>query len=157
MILSMNIALSLILFIFLIHARTTIHILEFFACWMWVSILGEDFNNMFITNLGLIKMRETLSGFWSNLVFFVLLTPLLSLWFMNFYVKIKTIGGRWILVGLTSLLLAGLEFMRSMFGDLFYIHWKIWWSLLHWLLVLILNILLMNYFRFLLRRRQNFL
>jgi hypothetical protein len=122
---------------------------EVLAYWFWVSLFGEDFSEIVVTNLQLIVPYRTYQIFWDTMFYYLLLFPMSMIWFLHFYLKMSRKRQRLILTIVYTLILASMHIIMKLAGYVYIVHWKFWWSFVVWLTFIVSTVGLMYVLRWL--------
>ncbi|KRE32370.1 hypothetical protein ASG85_16945 [Paenibacillus sp. Soil724D2] len=144
-----NTSLFLLLFISYVYVKKNMNLFEVLVYWFWVSLFGEDFSEIVVTNLHLIVPYRTYQIFWDTMFYYLLLFPMSMIWFLHFYLKLHQKGLRTILTIIYTLILASMPIVMELAGYVYIVHWKFWWSFVVWLTFIVSTMGLMYVLRWL--------
>lgn len=144
-----NTSLFLLLFICYVYVKKNMNLFEVLVYWFWVSLFGEDFSEIVVTNLKLIVPYRTYQIFWDTMFYYLLLFPMSMIWFLHFYLKINHKGLRIILISVYTLILASMHIIMELAGYVYIVQWKFWWSFVIWLIFIVSTVGLMYVIRWL--------
>lgn len=144
-----NTSLFLLLFISYVYVKKNMNLFEVLVYWFWVSLFGEDFSEIVVTNLQLIVPYRTYQIFWDTMFYYLLLFPMSMIWFLHFYLKMSRKWQRLILTSVYTLILASMHIIMELAGYVYIVHWKFWWSVVMWLTFIVSTVGLMYVLRWL--------
>ncbi|KRF12251.1 hypothetical protein ASG93_15720 [Paenibacillus sp. Soil787] len=144
-----NTSLFLLLFISYVYVKKNMNLFEVLVYWFWVSLFGEDFSEIVVTNLKLIVPYRTYQIFWDTMFYYLLLFPMSMIWFLHFYLKMSRKRKRLILTIVYTLILASMPAIMELAGYVYIVHWKFWWSFVVWLTFIVSTVGLMYVLRWL--------
>ena len=144
-----NTSLFLLLFISYVYVNKNMNLFEILVYWFWVSLFGEDFSEIVVTNLKLIVPYRTYQIFWDTMFYYLLLFPMSMIWFLHFYLKMSRKWQCVILTIIYTLILASMHIIMELAGYVYIVQWKFWWSFVVWLTFIVSTVGLMYVLRWL--------
>lgn len=136
-----------VLFLFFKWQKINIHRLEVLIIWLISTMFFQNYSAFFNMNYKYFKIPEVLSLELAHLLNRTILIPVITIIFLNRFIILRHLRNKIALFFCTMLLLAGIEGLADFTGVLIHTNWKIWWSLLFWVIYLLILILCMSLFR----------
>lgn len=121
--------------------------LEIFASWIVSSIIFQNYSALFYMNLNYFYIPDVLSLELAHLLNRTVLIPVITLIFLNQYVKLDSLKKKIVSLIVIELFLALSEWSEHAAGILVHRDWKMEWSFVFWMLYIAVSILFLKYFR----------
>jgi hypothetical protein len=137
----------LVVLFFLKFKKKNIHKLEIVTYWMVSSILFQNYSAFNYMNLKYFVIPNILSLEMAHVMNRLVLFPVLIVMFLNHYVVLSSFKSKFLLVISYIVILTGLEWLADWAGILNHINWKLWWSIVIWICILLISIGFMKFFR----------
>lgn len=139
--------LNLITIILFSRIKKKLHSLEIILYWLLSSYLYQNFSAICYMNFKTIIIPNNFSLEMSHFINRIILFPILMVLFLHFFQSVKS-SFRKVLVFVGFILFfVGLEWLSDLLRVLIHVQWKLWWSFLFWIVVLIILIGFKKFFR----------
>lgn len=140
----LNVLITLIFFKF---QKKNLFALEIFALWILTSIVFQNYSAFFMMNVKHFMIAATIFQELAHFLNRIVLIPVLTLLFFNHFIALKIFWRKLASSIMIILILAGIEWLAHFTGIFIHENWKIWWSLVFWIVYITITILFMKYFR----------
>jgi hypothetical protein len=128
--------------------KKNLHVLEILTYWFVTTFLFQNYSAFFFMNLKYFIVPEDLSLEMAHFINRTVLYPIVAILFLNRFVLLRSIPVKFAAILLQMLIFAGLEWLEHTSGVLMHIpEWQVWWSVLYWLLFLLMSTGFQKYFR----------
>lgn len=132
MILSILIFLLVLFIIFTVTFERTLHLFEIMYIWMTVWLVTHSVSSVLIENLGMISVSQELDEFWVHVLKRLILYPLITVHFIDLFIKLTSKVVRALTFLSNILILTLLEFFFIHIGILINHHYSLSTSIIEW-------------------------
>lgn len=139
--------LNLITIIHFSRIKKKLHSLEIILYWMLSSYLYQNFSAICYMNFKTIIIPNNFSLEMAHFINRIILFPSLMVLFLHFFHSVKSSYRKALVFGSFIFLFVGLEWLADLLRVLIHVQWKLWWSFLFWIVVLIILIGFKKFFR----------
>lgn len=147
MIISLQLAVFMVLLLIFIYTEKILTLPEILACWVFFSMVDNEFVNVVYHNLKAMEEVKTITKYWAAIIHFQLTSPILMIWFLQFYCGRRTVLSRILLLAVWPVFFTAEEVALQSYGYLKFNHWNALLSLIHWLSILIIVLAFLSFFR----------
>lgn len=127
--------------------KKKLHILEILVYWLIASYLYQNFSALCYMNFKTLIVPDKLSLEFSHFFNRIILFPIVMVFFLDYFLILKSLYKKIALIISFICLLSGLEWLANFLGVLIHVHWRIWWTFAYWLTTLFVLIVFMKFFR----------
>jgi hypothetical protein len=147
-------SITLLLFISFVVTKRNLHLFEILFMWMIIIFIHHTFLTVTAVNLKLITFTASRTNFWTLVFNRITLIPLLIIWFVDISLSV-TLLRKLLLLPVSLCILVGIEYLGDLFNIYHHVHWKVWWSVVEWTIILLFVYINWIWFRKILRRELN--
>lgn len=140
-------SITIMAIIYFICIPKKINALELSVIALVVIYLDSNFVDIILLNLDRFEISEhpiDIVTFYINLI---ILFPLIIVWSVNFFCRIKALLGKLLIIVFTTSLITAIESVSEQFKIVEFVHWEWWWTFLQWFLTWIISYFIRLWFR----------
>lgn len=135
-------------------SKKNLHLFEIFFIWMVTNIIHHNFMTIFALNMEMINFNSHSTSYWTMALIRVFLIPVLIIWYID---KIQGAKNReyWIMLFILIPLLIGIEYLANLLNVYDFVKWNLFYSIIEWVVILLLISYLSTSFRKILRKEMS--
>jgi hypothetical protein len=145
--LAIFIFLFVLLLIFTVTFKRTLHLFEIFFIWMMVWIITHSVSTILIENLERISISQDFEGFWLHVLKRLLLYPLITILFIDLFIRIRSKRFRILIFVSNVITMTLLERLFIHIGVLISHGYSMWMSIIEWTFTITLTYLTWYWYR----------
>jgi hypothetical protein len=145
--LAIFIFLFVLLLIFFVTYKKTLHLFEVMFVWMVVWITTHSVSSILIENLERISISQDLEDFWLHVLKRLLLYPLITVLFIDLFVRIRSNPFRIFIIVSNVITMALLELLFIQIGVLISHQYSLWVSIIEWTVTITITYLTWYWYR----------
>jgi hypothetical protein len=145
--LAIFIFLFVLLLIFFVTYKKTLHLFEVMFVWMVVWITTHSVSSILMENLERISISQDLEDFWLHVLKRLLLYPLITVLFIDLFVRNRSNPFRIFIIVSNVITMALLELLFIQIGVLISHQYSLWVSIIEWTVTITITYLTWYWYR----------